>query len=97
MAKGASRFSNRSACPPRPGRRYRRSTLMRPVDWPANMVAKRLRNGGVAYYWNPHVRYLRAGFPLHREALGRDYGIAVARASTSTSTRGDAAVMWLKI
>jgi len=44
------------------------------------MVAKRLRNGRVAYYWNPHVRYLRAGFPLHREALGQDYAVAVTRA-----------------
>ena len=44
------------------------------------MVAKQLRNGSVAYYWNPHVRYTRAGFPLHREALGRDYALAITRA-----------------
>ena len=54
--------------------------MIRPVDWPANVVAKRLRNDGVAYYWNPHVRYLRAGFPLNREALGQDYALAVTRA-----------------
>src|SRR5262245_18546123 len=80
MAQRASGPSNRSAGGQRPCRRYRRSIVRRPVDWPANMVAKRLRNGSVAYYWNPHVRYLRAGFPLHREALGQDYAVAIKRA-----------------
>src|SRR5262245_46344452 len=80
MAQGAPGRNNRPAGPQRSGRRYRRSVVRRPVNWPAHMVAKRLRNGDVAYYWNPHVRYLRAGFPLHREALGRDYALAIARA-----------------
>jgi hypothetical protein len=45
------------------------------------MIPKRLGDGSVACYWNPHVRYLRAGFPLHREALGSDYGMAINRAA----------------
>jgi hypothetical protein len=45
------------------------------------MIAKRLRDGRIAYYWNPHVRYIRAGFPLHREPLGQDYGTAIKRAA----------------
>lgn len=51
------------------------------MDWPRNMIAKRLLNGSVAYYWNPHVRYLQAGFTLHREALGPDYALAIKRAA----------------
>ena len=51
------------------------------MDWPPNMIAKRLHDGSAAYYWSPHVRYLRAGFTLHREALGPDYGIAIKRAA----------------
>src|SRR6476660_6428931 len=45
------------------------------------MVEKRLQDGSVAYYWNPHVRYMRAGFTLHREALGPHYAEAIARAT----------------
>jgi hypothetical protein len=51
------------------------------VDWPSNMIAKRLRDGSIAYYWNMHVRYKRAGFPLDREALGPDYAMAIKRAA----------------
>ena len=51
------------------------------MGWPANMVEKRLQDGSVAYYWNPHVRYMRAGFTLHREALGPHYAEAIARAT----------------
>lgn len=44
-------------------------------------MEKRLKGMGIAYYWNPPVRDQRAGFSLPREALGRDYGVAVARAN----------------
>ena len=43
------------------------------------MIEKRLRDGGIAYYWNAPNWFLKAGFTLHREALGRDYGLAVER------------------
>lgn len=45
------------------------------------MIAKPLRDGRIAYYWNPHVRYIRAGFLLYREPLGQDYGTAIKRAA----------------
>jgi hypothetical protein len=51
------------------------------MGWPANMIEKKLQDGSVAYYWNPHVRYMRAGFTLHREALGLHYADAIARAT----------------
>jgi len=44
------------------------------------MLAKRLRNGRTGYYWSPHKRDTVAGCPIHREALGSDYGAAIARA-----------------
>jgi hypothetical protein len=51
------------------------------MTWPRYMIEKRLRAGGIAYYWNPPVRDIRAGFPLTREALGSDFGRAVERTS----------------
>jgi len=45
------------------------------------MIEKRLRSGAVAYYWNPPVADLRAGFTLHREALGQELGAACDRAA----------------
>lgn len=45
------------------------------------MLEKNLPSGRVAYYWNPPNRDLKAGFSLHREKLGDDYGAAVARAN----------------
>jgi hypothetical protein len=44
------------------------------------MIAKGLRNGQVAYYWNARKGDITKGFSLHREALGVDYGTAIARA-----------------
>jgi hypothetical protein len=54
---------------------------MKPADWPKYMIAKRLPRGQTAYYWNPPNRDLKAGFVLHREALGSDYGTATSRAN----------------
>jgi hypothetical protein len=53
---------------------------MKPVDWPRYMIVKRLRSGQPAYYWNARQSDVDAGFTLHREALGTDYGAARARA-----------------
>jgi hypothetical protein len=41
---------------------------------------KRLKGGGVAYYWEPHPRDHARGCPIHSEPLGPDYGAAVERA-----------------
>ncbi len=43
------------------------------------MIAKSLKSGNAAYYWNPPTRNIKAGFPLTREALGKDYARAVVR------------------
>lgn len=51
-----------------------------PGDWPRYMSERRLRDGGIAYYWAPQTRDLRAGCPLHAEALGRDLQQARDRA-----------------
>ena len=53
---------------------------MKPASWPRYMREKRLKNGRAAYYWEPQGRDLSAGFSLHREALGTEYGAAVERA-----------------
>ena len=53
---------------------------MKPANWPRYMIEKRLRSGAVAYYWNPPVADHKAGFTLHREALGQDLGAACERA-----------------
>jgi integrase len=45
------------------------------------MIEKRLKDGRTAYYWSPPGRDLTAGFTLHREALGPDYGAAIDRAA----------------
>ena len=44
------------------------------------MIAKRLQSGQVAYYWSPRNADIAKGCTLHREALGTDYGTALARA-----------------
>lgn len=53
---------------------------MKPADWPRYMIAKRLKSGEGAYYWNARKSDVDAGFTLHREALGTDYGEARLRA-----------------
>lgn len=45
------------------------------------MIEKKLRDGSVAYYWNPLPRDRRKGFTLHSEALGNDYATACERAN----------------
>lgn len=53
--------------------------MSKPADWPRYMLAKPLRDGTTAYYWNPPQRDFTAGFPLDRQALGTDYGLARIR------------------
>lgn len=54
---------------------------MKPNSWPNYMIDKRLKSGAVGYYWNPPVADLKAGFTLHREALGQDLNAAIERAN----------------
>lgn len=58
------------------GRRRRRRAMSKPPGWPRYMIAKSLKDGAIAYYWNPHKRDVQGGFALHRLALGTDYGQA---------------------
>jgi hypothetical protein len=51
------------------------------MTWPRYMIEKKLRDGSIAYYWNPTKRDIGGGFPLGRERLGSDFGAAVARAN----------------
>ena len=53
---------------------------MKPTGWPKYMIAKRLKSGRTAYYWNPPTRDIVPGLRFHREALGTEYGLAVDRA-----------------
>jgi hypothetical protein len=53
---------------------------MKPVNWPRYMLAKRLKDSRIAYYWSPHRRDLKAGCTLRRETLGLDYATAIAKA-----------------
>ena len=53
---------------------------MKLANWPRYMLAKRLKDGRTAYYWSPHKRDLKAGCALRREALGLDFGTALAKA-----------------
>jgi hypothetical protein len=52
---------------------------VKPASWPRYMVEKRTRRG-VAYYWRPPGRDVVKGCPVHSEALGVDFGGAIARA-----------------
>lgn len=54
---------------------------MKPASWPRYMVEKKLRSGGVSYYWTPPRKFRERGFTLHAEALGPDYAAAIARAN----------------
>ena len=51
------------------------------MSWPRYMIEKHLPSGKTGYYWNPPCRDFKAGFTLHREALGSDYGAAIVRAA----------------
>ena len=53
---------------------------MKPAGWPRYMIAKPLKTGQAAYYWNARNSDIASGFSLHREALGVDYATAKSRA-----------------
>ena len=80
MAKGRSGQRDRGPNEPGKGHRRRRRRTLKPVGWPRYMIAKELRAGTVAYYWNVPKRDLQAGCLLHRESLGTDYSAAIQRA-----------------
>jgi len=76
MAMGRSRRGDRRS--DRPPRRERR--VVKPESWPRYMREKRLSAGTLAYFWEPQTGDKRRGWPVHAEALGTDYAVAVERA-----------------
>src|SRR5687768_11314201 len=62
----------------------------KPQGWPKLMVAKRLKGGAVAYYWDVPTWAKRAGCTLHGEALGTDYAQAKNRCDTLLNPQFDA-------
>ena len=80
MAEGRPRRSDRKTNGTNRSNKRRVRRVVKPADWPRYMIAKRLGDGTVAYYWNARNADKAAGFSLHREALGSDYGSAILRA-----------------
>lgn len=54
----------------------------KPPCWPKYMIAKALKSGVTAYYWNFPTWATERGCKLHRAELGSDYGTAKKRADT---------------
>lgn len=53
------------------------------------MVAKRLKHGATAYYWNTPSWAKAKGCPFKSEALGSDYGAAKARCDSALNPQFD--------
>jgi hypothetical protein len=51
----------------------------KPLGWPKLMVAKRLKSGAIAYYWDTPSWAKKKGCPLQSQALGGNYGQAKQR------------------
>jgi Phage integrase family len=51
----------------------------KPLGWPKLMVAKRLKSGAIAYYWQPPTWAKSQGCPMLAEALGVDFAQAKVR------------------
>ena len=64
----------------------------KPVGWPKLMVAKRLKSGVTAYYWDPPTWAKQKGCTLGSAALGTDYGCAKQRCDEVLNPQFDA---WL--
>jgi hypothetical protein len=54
-------------------------TRHKPAGWPKLMVAKRLKTGATAYYWDVPTWAEKKGCTLGSEALGGDYALAKQR------------------
>lgn len=80
IAEGRPRRSDRRFEPRSKSFPRRVRHVVKPASWPRYMIAKRMSGGAVAYYWNARKADITAGFPLHREALGKEYGSAIERA-----------------
>jgi hypothetical protein len=64
----------------------------KPLGWPKLMVAKRLKSGGIAYYWDAPTWAKKKGCTFRSEALGGDYARAKQRCDEVLNAQFDA---WL--
>ena len=64
----------------------------KPLGWPKLMVAKRLKSGSAAYYWDAPSWAKKKGCALPGQALGGDYGHAKQRCDEILNPQFDA---WL--
>jgi hypothetical protein len=62
----------------------------KPLGWPKLMVAKRLQNGTIAYYWQPPTWAKTQGCPMVGEALGVDFAEAKDRCDKVLNPQFDA-------
>ena len=62
----------------------------KPLGWPKLMVAKRLKNSVVAYYWAAPTWAKKTGVPVVAEALGNDYATAKLRCDEILNPQFDA-------
>src|SRR5690242_3553679 len=62
----------------------------KPLGWPKLMVAKRLKKGSIAYYWDIPTWAKRKGCTLPGHALGSDYGQAKQRCDEILNPQFDA-------
>ena len=62
---------------------------MKPEGWPRYLREKRLKNGSIAYFWEPPSIYVRQGFKGQAEALGTSYAAACERAQLLTTYLDD--------
>jgi hypothetical protein len=62
----------------------------KPIGWPKLMVAKRLKTGAVAYYWDAPSWAKKNGCTLSSEALGGDYAAAKQRCDELLNPQFDA-------
>lgn len=61
-----------------PGQRRERR-VVKPAGWPRYMRERSLKDGTLAYFWQPPQLYTAQGFKGHAEALGQDYAVAAER------------------
>jgi hypothetical protein len=62
----------------------------KPLGWPKLMVAKRLKSGGIAYYWDAPTWAKKKGCTFRSEALGGDYARAKQRCDEVLNPQFDA-------
>ena len=62
----------------------------KPLGWPRYMVARRLKSGATAYYWDIPSWAKRNGCALEIEALGTDYADAKKRCDELLNPQFDA-------